>query len=89
MNTNRIWYSKNVDTGSPDLVHQILMFGTLEEIQTLKKSLGVLKLKELFIKFPKKVYTAPAFNFVKKFILHLGVSIDEQKYLKFTPRNIR
>lgn len=90
MNTNRIWYSQNVNIGSPDLIHQTLMFGTLEEIQVLKKTLGETKLKELFLKFPKKIYTAPAFNFIKNYILHLGVtSIDEQKYLKFTPRNIR
>lgn len=89
MNTNRVWYSKNIDKDSPDLAHQILMFGTLEEIRTLKKSLGEIKLKELFLKFPKKIYTASAFNFVKKFILHLSGSTDEQKYLKFTPRNIR
>jgi len=89
MSTNRIWYSKNVDKDSPDLIHQTLMFGTLEEIKALKQSLGEVKIKELFLKFPKKIYTAPALNFIRNFILHLGVSINEQRYLKFTPRNIK
>lgn len=89
MNSSRIWYSKNVKLDSPDLVHQTLMFGSLEEIRALKKALGEVKLKELFLKFPKKIYTAPAFNFVKNYILRLRVSVDEQKYLKFTPRDTR
>jgi len=88
MNTNRVWYSEDVDIKSPDTIHQILMFGTLEEIKVLKDKLGEKEMKELFLRFPKKVYTAPALNFIKNFILHINTSIDEQKYLKSTPRHI-
>lgn len=89
MNTNRVWYSENVDIKSPDAIHQILMFGTLEEIKALKEKLGEKFIRELFLQFPKKVYTAPALNFIKNFILHINISIDEQKYLKSASRNIR
>lgn len=85
----RVWYSDKKDTNSPDTIHQILMFGTLSDIKSLKNTLGENTIKELFLRFPKKIYTAPALNFIKKIILSIQTSIDDQKYLKFTPRNIR
>lgn len=88
MNMKRVWYLDNVDIKSPDTIHQILMFGTLGDIKELKKKLGEKAIRELFLRFPKKVYTAPAFNFIKNFILHINTLIDEQKYLKNTPRHI-
>lgn len=85
----KVWYLDNASLKSPDTVHQVLMFGTLSDIKALKNKLGEEKIKELFLRFPKKIYTPPAFNFIKNFILHIRASIDDQKYLKFTPRNIR
>ncbi len=89
MNTNRVWYAPKAGINSPDTIHQILMFGKLSEIQSLKKALGEQTTKELFLRFPKKIYTTSALNFVKNFILKLKTSIDEQKYLKSTPRITR
>lgn len=89
MNTNRVWYAPKADIKSPDTVHQILMFGKLSEIQSLKKTLGESTIKELFLRYPKKVYTAAALNFIKNFVLKIQTSIDEQQYLKYTPRAIR
>lgn len=89
MNIKSIWYSPKIDVNSPDSVHQILMFGNLKEIETLKKTIGQDKVKELFLSFPKKVYTNSALNFVKNFILGINTPIDEQKYLKITPRSVR
>ncbi|OGH11882.1 MAG: hypothetical protein A2857_02155 [Candidatus Levybacteria bacterium RIFCSPHIGHO2_01_FULL_36_15] len=88
MNIKRVWYSTKSDLTSPDTVHQILMFGTLEEIKFLKKTIGENILKKIFLAYPKKIYTASALNFIKNFILHIRVSIDEHRYLKFTPRYI-
>lgn len=85
----RLWYSDKKDLNSPDTIHQILMFGTLSDIKSLINKLGENTTKELFLKFPKKIYTTSAFNFIKKFVLGITISIDDQKYLKFTPRNIR
>lgn len=89
MNTKSVWYSNKTNISSPDTVHQILMYGNLQEIKLLKKTLGLEKIKELFISYPKKVYTAPALNFIKNFVLQIPTQIDEQKYLKVTPRHIR
>lgn len=85
----QVWYSNRSDIRSPDTIHQTLMFGDLEEIQTLKKTAGEQTIKELFLRFPKKIYTAQALNFIKNFVLHIHTSIDEQRYLKSTPRRIR
>jgi len=83
---NRTWYSKTINKNSPDAIHQVLAFGTLDDIRSLKATAGEEKIKELFINYPKKVYTLPNLNFIKNFILHINSSIDEQKYLKYTPR---
>jgi|SRR3989344_5408376 len=85
---SRIWYSKDTGRDSPDAVHQTFALGTLDEVLLLKKTLGEGKLKELFLRYPKKIYTSSAFNFVKKFILNVKGPVDEKKYLKFTPRSI-
>lgn len=84
----KAWYLNNKDVNSPDIIHQILMFGTLKDIKSLKKTLGENKLKKLFLNFPKKIYTSCALNFIKNFILHINIQIDEQKYLKTSSRTI-
>lgn len=84
---NRSWYTNTIDKRSPDTVHQILAFGTLDDIRSLKKIVGVGTLRELFLSYPKKVYTQAALEFVKNYILHITSPIDEAKYLKFTPRS--
>lgn len=88
MGMKSVWYSNKADINSPDAIHQILMYGNLKEIKSLKKTLGEKKVKELFLSHPKKVYTAPALNFIKNFVLNIQTPIDEQKYLKTTPRYI-
>ncbi len=84
---NYTWYTNTKSKKSPDTIHQILAFGSLSDIRSLKKIVGREKLKALFLKYPKKIYTAPLLNFVKNIILHIS-SIDEKKYLKNTPRRI-
>ena len=86
---NRVWYAPGEDIKSPDTIHQILMYGKLSEIQSLKKSLGNSTIQKIFLRYPKKVYTAAALNFVKNFILRLPTSFDDQQYLKNTPRITR
>src|SRR5260221_4452359 len=86
---NRSWYSRNSDEKSPDSIHQILAYGTVKEIQILRKTIGEKALTKAFVENPKKVYTAPSFNFIKKFVLHLSSPLDDQKYLKSTPRYLK
>ena len=89
MGTKQVWYSNKVDVKSPDTVHQVLMFGGLDDIKFLKKTLGEKGLENLFLKYPKKIYTPAALNFVKNYILNIKTPIDDQHYLKFTPRVTR
>ncbi|MDP2649515.1 MAG: hypothetical protein Q8P10_01590 [bacterium] len=85
----QVWYSSNPDMKSPDTVHQILMFGTLSDIKSLEKRLGKKTIGQLFLRYPKKIYTNTSLNFIKNFVLNINTPIDDQKYLKNTPRNIR
>lgn len=85
---DRTWYSGSLDKHSPDAVHQVLAFGSLEDIRLLKKTEGEANLRKLFVGYPKKVYTMPGLNFIKRFILQIDGPIDEQKYIKYTPRHI-
>lgn len=83
------WYSTNTDLHSPETIHNILSYGTLTDIIDLEKKLGKEKIREIFTKNPKKVYTNAAFHFISKFIFHISHSLDEHEYIKSSPRNIR
>ena len=83
------WYTNNSDKLNPESIHQILSFGSLKDIKSLKETVGEKALKEIFITSPQKIYTASSFNFITKFILHISTSVDEQRYLKYTPRHTR
>lgn len=82
------WYNANKDYSSPDAIHQILAFGSLEDIINLRKLVSKEALKEAFLKYPKKVYRPAGFNFIKTFILGIKEQIPENKYLKDAPRHI-
>lgn len=83
-----ILWSKSVDKLSLEddrnyIVHQVLMYGDLGDIRWLFDTYSREKVREIFVKQPKKVYTAPAFNFVKNFVLGLGsVELNKEKYVK-------
>lgn len=85
---NNSWYTEASDINSPDTIHQIFAYGTLDEIIALRKKLGVKKLTELFLNYPKKVYIKSSLSFIINFILQINFPVDEQKYLKDTPRSI-
>lgn len=84
-----VWYKENPDINSPDTVHQVLALGNLVALRDIKSKLGREKIVELFLKYPKKVYTRSALNFITKFILNINKPFNEDEYLKFTPRIIK
>ena len=84
---NLVWYQK-ADVFSPDTVHQVLVFGSFEDLKKLKADIGQEKIRQIFIERPKKFYTGPEFNFIKNYVLKIKETLDESKYLKDTPRNI-
>lgn len=65
------------------IVHQVLRFGSLDDIRWLIKTYDGKTLREEFCQHPKAIYSRPALNFVKNSILRLEKeNLDETKYLQ-------
>jgi len=86
---NYSWYTEPSNINSADTIHQILAYGKLEEVLSLRKKEGREKLCQVFLTHPKKVYSPSSLYFIKKFILGIDEQLDEKKYLKNAPRYIR
>lgn len=86
LNQGTVW-SKNVgkldkNVDSAYIVNQILMFGTLDEINQLKQEYGEDKVKQIFIENPINIYSKPAFNFIKNFVLKIKEDLNGGRYIK-------
>ncbi len=65
------------------VIHQILSYGDLKELRQLFKIYDQKEIKEIFIKYPKRIYQPSVFYFVKNFILGLkNKRLREQDYVK-------
>lgn len=64
------------------IVNQVLMYGNLEEIKDLKESYGTDEIRKIFIEKPSQIYTKPAFNLIKNFILKIDANLDSGRYIK-------
>ncbi len=64
------------------IINQVLMYGTLNEIKSLKNDYSEAEIKNTFIKNPTQIYTKPAFNLIKNFILKIDQSLDSGRYIK-------
>lgn len=64
------------------------MFGALSDMKLLTKRYSVDQVKKIFISRPMKIYTKPAFHFIKDILLELKSvkGVDESKYVKTFPR---
>lgn len=64
------------------IIHQVLMYGTLEQICWLLDVYPKSEVKKTFLNKPQKVYTKPAFNYIKNFILGLdSIRLQDDKYV--------
>ena len=43
------------------IIHQILSYGNLRQIRWLFKTYGLREIREIFLKYPKKIYATPVF----------------------------
>ncbi len=82
------WYNQKSQLDNPETIHQIMSFGEIDDIKKMEQLIGIKKIKELYLKYPKKVYSRSVFLFINNYILKTKEPIDEQKYLKNTSRNI-
>jgi len=71
------------------IIHQILAYGTWEQLIWLFKVYDAKLIKQIFRKSPEKDYTEKSFNFAKDILLEISEDIDRQSYVKTLPRNIR
>jgi hypothetical protein len=82
-----ILWSKNIKTINPEIdkiyiIHQILSYGDIDEIKLLLKTYSLKEIKDIFLNFPKKIYTKPVFLFVKNYLLKINKELDEKYYVK-------
>jgi len=64
------------------IIHQILMYGELEEIAWLFKVYSKEEVKKVFEKAPLKIYSHQGFHFIKNIILDLKKkTLSPEKYV--------
>jgi len=63
------------------IIHQVLMYGDLNDIILLFKIYSKKEIREVFKKKPMKIYTPQTFNFIKNIILNLKEKISPEKYV--------
>jgi len=64
------------------IVNQVLMYGNLEEIKDLKANYSEDEVRRIFIENPTQIYSKPAFNLIKNFILKISTNLDSGRYIK-------
>lgn len=83
-----ILWSKNVknldlEKDKVYIIHQVLSYGSLDQIKWLFKIYKKKEIREVFLKFPKRIYIPSVFYFIKNFILGLKKKrLKEEKYVK-------
>lgn len=82
--------SLNIEKDRIYIIHQIFSHGRMEDILWLFQTYPLSILKDIFASHPYKDYDAPRFYFTKNYLLGLkDKQLDEKKYVKNTPRDIR
>jgi len=65
------------------IIHQILSYGDLKEVQQLFRFYDRKEIKKAFIECPKKIYQPAVFYFIKNFILNLkNEKLKEEDYVR-------
>ncbi len=70
------------------IIHQILAYGTWENIAWLLRTYGKTQVKEVFVKHPAKDYYPAGYKFVSQILLGVEDVLDFKKYDRFAPRVI-
>ena len=64
------------------IIHQILIYGTFEEIRWLFNTYSKREIINVFLHNPNKIYPRAVFYFIKNFILGLkSRELQEEKYV--------
>lgn len=71
----------DIDKHKGYIIHQILRFGTLDDIKWLFKTYTRDKICDFFLENPRKNYGRQDFQFIKNYILRLRDRLDSNKYV--------
>jgi hypothetical protein len=87
-------WSKNVKAIDPEadkvyIIHQVLSYGDIDEIKLLLEFYSPEEVRNIFINFPKRIYTKPVFLFIKNYLLRVNKKLDEKYYVKSFSRCIK
>jgi hypothetical protein len=67
------------------IIHQILSFGNLKELRWLFRNYSIKEIKEVFLKYPIKVYRPQSFNFVNQVLLKIrNKKLNIKRYVPAT-----
>lgn len=64
------------------IIHQVLMYGSLDDIQVLFAQYGKKEIVETFKTHPKKIYSPQAFNFISRYLLGLRTGLKQELYVR-------
>jgi len=64
------------------IINQVLMFGNLGEIKALVEEYGENEVRRVFTEQPTKIYSKPAFNLIKNYILKIDKNLDGGRYIQ-------
>jgi hypothetical protein len=71
------------------IIHRVLTYGDLEQINWLKEVYSKDEIKDIFINKPQKLYTKSSFNFIKNYVLGIDQKLERDHYDKNLHRNTR
>ena len=72
------------------IIHQVLIYGTLEDIRWLFQTYSKQEIRTVFLTVPYKNYPRVVFHFIKNYILNLKAqTIDEDLYVTSIHGSVR
>lgn len=71
------------------IIHQILAYGTLDQIKWLFSTYDAATINETFINNHTKNYVPASFNFVKNILLKIPGDLNPKDYVRSFPRHLR
>lgn len=71
------------------IIHQTLAYGRIEHIKWLFDMYSTNTIRNTFVTIPYKDYRTARFYLIKNHLLHIPDAMEEKRYVKNTPRDIR
>ncbi|KKQ37425.1 MAG: hypothetical protein US54_C0035G0007 [Candidatus Roizmanbacteria bacterium GW2011_GWA2_37_7] len=80
----------NIEEDKYYIIHQILRYGTVEELNWLFQTYAEHTIQDIFTNHPAKIYSPSSFHFIKQYVLPLSeIDLVTNRYVENTPRYIQ